>query len=382
MRVRAIVALTVAALLAAAWLGSKRDYVGGVSLVAHTADAPLWARRLTAGRLQVLSIEKQAIPTRHGPLPAKVYRPAESTRGAVVLTPGLHPAGFDELRLVGFASRLAAHGFAVVSPDYPDLRAYRVSARTTDQIEDAARWTSSQAGLTADGTVGLIGVSFGGGLTVVAAGHAPLADRIRFVLSLGGHGDLPRVLRFLCTGRLPDGASAEPHDYGMAILLHTVADRVVPVEQVEPLRHGIRMFLDAASRTLADRAEAAGAFARAREYAATLADPAGRLLAAVNARDVGALGPLLLPHAEAWGDDPALSPERAPSPSAPVYLLHGAEDRVIPAAESVLLARHLERETRVFHLTSPLLTHAEVDRNAGAADVWNMIAFWARLMAE
>ena len=32
---------------------------------------------------------------------------------------------------------------------------------------------------------------------------------------------------------------------------------------------------------------------------------------------------------------PALSPAFAPPPSAPVYLLHGAGDNVIPAAESV-----------------------------------------------
>lgn len=363
-------------------LSSTRDYVDGTSFVVHTADAPQWARRLTAWRLQALSISERTIPTRHGPLSAKIYRPVERMHGAVVLTSGLHPAGFDELRLVGLASRLAAHGFVVVSPDYPDLRSYRISARTTDQIEDVARWASSRDELAADHGIGLIGVSFGGGLTVVAAGRAALADRTRFVLSLGGHGDLARVLRFLCTGELPDGGFAKPHDYGVALLLHAVADRVVPAEQVAPLRRGIRMFLSATSRSLFDRAGAARELARARDYAATLADPAARMLAAVNARDVETLGPLLLPHVDAWSDDPALSPERAPSPAAPVYLLHGTDDQVIPAAESVLLARHLQGDTLVHHLASPLLTHAEVDRTARPGDVWEMITFWGRLMAE
>lgn len=382
MRSRPVVVLAAAALTCVVWLSNSRDYVGGASFVAHTADAPPWARRLTAWRLQTHSIAERSIPTRHGPLRAKIYRPAERGRGAVLLTPGLHPAGFDELRLVGFASRLAAHGWAVVSPDYPDLRRYRISARTTDQIEDAARWTSSRDALAADGRTGMIGISFGGGLTVVAAGRATLTDRIRFVLSLGGHGDLPRVLRFLCTGELPDGGSSRPHDYGVALLLHAMADRIVPVEQVEPLRRGIRMFLRAASRTLVDRRRAARELAQARDYATTLAEPASGLLAAVNARDVETLGPLLLPHVEAWSDALALSPERTPSPTAPVYLLHGADDRVIPAAESALLADHLERHARVHLLISPLLSHAEVDRDAAAGDVWDMVAFWARLMEE
>lgn len=382
MRSRWVLVLAAAALTCAVWLSNGRDYVGGVSFLAHTADAPPWARRLTAWRLQAHTITERTLPTRHRRLRAKIYRPAERSRGAILLTPGLHPAGFDELRLVGFASRLAAHGFVVVSPDYPDLRRYRISARTTDQIEDAARWTSSRDELTADGETGMIGISFGGGLTVVAAGRAALTDRIRFVLSLGGHGDLPRVLRFLCTGELPDGELSQPHDYGVALLLHAMADRVVPVEQVAPLRRGIRMFLYAVSRRRVDRHQAARELARARDYAATLAEPAAGLLAAVNARDVETLGPLLLPHVEAWSDAPALSPERAPSPAAPVYLLHGAGDRVIPAAESAVLADHLERHTRVHLLISPLLSHAELDREAAAGDVWDMITFWGRLMAE
>lgn len=365
-----------------AWVGATRDLGGGTSLVVHTADAPHWARRLTAWRLQALSIVERTVPTRHGPLRAKIYRPAEWRREAVVLTPGVHPAGFDELRLVGFASRLAAQGFVVVSPDYPDLRNYRISARITDQIEDAARWTTSREALGAGHGTGLIGVSFGGGLTVVAAGRPSVADHTRFVLSLGGHGDLARVLRFLCTGELPDGGFAEPHDYGVALLLHAVAERVVPAPQVEPLRRGIRRFLDATSRRLFDRAGAARELSRARDHAATLAEPAASLLAAVHARDVKTLGPLLLPHIDAWGDDPALSPARAASPTAPVYLLHGTDDRVIPAAESVALARHLRGDTRVHLLISPLLTHAEVDRTAGPVDVWEMISFWGGLMAE
>ena len=44
-----------------------------------------------------------------------------------------------------------------------------------------------------DRTVGLMGISFGGGLAVVAASR--MADRAGWVLSFGGHGDLPRTLR-------------------------------------------------------------------------------------------------------------------------------------------------------------------------------------------
>ena len=43
-----------------------------------------------------------------------------------------------------------------------------------------------------------------------------------------------------------------------------------------------------------------------------------------------------------YGDSPALSAVRTPEkPAAPVYLLHGLADNVIPAAESAHLAAYL-----------------------------------------
>jgi len=98
----------------------------------------------------------------------------------------------------------------------------------------------------------------------------------------------------------------------------------------------------------------------------------------VTDRDVAALGAALLPHISAMGGDAALSPERSPPPSVPVYLLHGADDNVIPAVESALLAADLERRGgRAIQLSTPLITHAEVDRTPGAFEIWRLIRFWA-----
>jgi hypothetical protein len=77
----------------------------------------------------------------------------------------------------------------------------------------------------------------------------------------GGHGDLPRVLRYLCTGIEPPrpgdppGAPPRvrpPHDYGVAVILVGIADRMVPPDQVEPLRRGIVTFLTASQLDLID----------------------------------------------------------------------------------------------------------------------------------
>ncbi len=98
----------------------------------------------------------------------------------------------------------------------------------------------------------------------------------------------------------------------------------------------------------------------------------------VNERDVAHLGPILLPHVTALGDDTMLSPARAAAPAAHVYLLHGTDDNVIPAIESYLLADTLRRRgVAVDQLATPLITHAEVDKSAGALAMWRLVSFWA-----
>ncbi|MFP2929065.1 hypothetical protein ACLESO_28465, partial [Pyxidicoccus sp. 3LG] len=341
------------------------------------------AEALSRWRTVPFDVSDLRVPTRHGPVRARLYRPLDGRHGhTVVLTSGVHADGIDEPRLVKLAGDLASGGQAVLTPEPPDLLRYEISPRLPDVIEDAAAWASAQPDLAPDGKVDLFGISFSGGLSVVAAGRPGLKGKVAATLSFGGHGDLPRVLAFLCTGELPDGSRLRPHDYGVVVILLNVADRLVPPEQVEPLRVAIRTFLRASHLTLTDGRLAEETFARARTLQAQLPEPAATLMGHVNTRNVAALGPTLLPYVKEFAADPALSPEHSPAPGSPVYLLHGAGDTVIPAMESVLLARALQPHTEVHQLSTPLISHAEVDRQAEPADVWRLVGFWSDLLDE
>ena len=67
-------------------------------------------------------------------------------------------------------------------------------------------------------------------------------------------------------------------------------------------------------------------------------------------------------------------------PSAPVFLLHGVDDNVIPSVETVLLAEHLKGKARVHGLLSGLITHAEVNRTPTSTEVWRLARFWREIM--
>jgi dienelactone hydrolase len=357
------------------------EYARGASFVIRAAGMQGTVRSLAAWQTSRVSERDITIPWRHGALRARIYEGEEpGSAPPSLLVPGVHAGGIDEPRLVQFARDIAALGRTVVSAELPDLKQYRITPRSTDMIEDAASWLSST---TPGGRVGMMGISFAGGLSVVAAGRQSLRDRIAFVMSFGGHGDLPRTLRYLCTGELRGGASRPPHDYGVAIILLGVADRVVPAEQADALQEAIRAFLHASHVDMVDKARGREAFERARRMAAGLPEPARTLMGYVNDRDVARLGPILLPHTEALGADPALSPSRSERPSAPVYLLHGTDDNVIPADESAMLGAHLQGAgVQVRVLLTPLITHAEVDRSSAARAVWDLVRFWTGVLDE
>lgn len=374
-----LAALLVAAALLVMGYVAAHDYVEAAAFVVRAAGMQGLARKAAAVEAVPVTRSEHPVPWRSGTLRGRTYEPASITGRPILLVPGIHAAGIDEPRLINFATEIAAAGHPVITAGLPPLNEYRLSPATTDMIEDAALWVRGEWAPRipgADDDVGLMGISFGGGLAVVAASR--LADRAAWVLSLGGHGDLARTLRYLAGGSRAAGTVPAPHDYGVVIILLNAAGRVVPEEQVEPLRRGLHTFLEASHLDMVDKTRAAEVFGRARAMAAELPEPARTYMTWVNDRNVGELGALLRPQIDALGDDTAMSPEDNPPPSAPVYLLHGSGDNVIPASETERLAEDLARRGgEVIHLVTPLITHAEVDRPPSPTEIWRLVRFWA-----
>jgi dienelactone hydrolase len=327
-----LLAVAAGLLVAAGDLG-MRTYRRGAVFVVQAAGIQGVARRVAAWQTVPVTqtLNGYTVPWRGGTLKAYAYHPNQVLGRGIMLVPGVHAAGIDEPRLVRFARDLASMGHPVLTVELPDLVHYQVTPRTTDMLEDAAAWMMHQPEYAGDeGRVGLMGISFGGGLSIVAAGRPAIRGGIAFAMSFGGHGDLPRTLQYLCTGIQPDGTVRPPHDYGLAIVLLGAAEHVVPREQVQPLRDAILSFLEASRLDMIDKPKAAAEFAHAKSLEATLAEPSRTYMGYVNARDVKRLGPILLPHIAALGGNPALSPSRSAPPACPVYLLHGTDDTSCP----------------------------------------------------
>ncbi len=368
-----------AILAAAAWL--SYPYVIAAAFVLDLTGSTAWVRRALPVRHYAVSARDLDVPTRYGPIVSRVYRPSRRAQRAVLVVPGIHAGGIDEPRLAAFSQRLASTGLNVLSLPVPDLRRYRLSPTSTDIIEDAAVWMAGNSELAPRGEIVLAGISYAGGLSMVAAGRQSLDGKIESVVSFGGHANLPRVMTFLTTGRLPDGTARTPHDYAVSVLLLAAIPKLVPPDQVQPMHAALTRFLDASSAESTDRARAAAMFAEAREMAARVAEPARTLLGFANDRNVQALGPYLLPFIEEMGGSPALSPDRARATRARVFAIHGEQDTVIPPSETPLLAEYLRSQGNrdVKWLLTPLLSHADI-QEPSLADAWRMIRFWKGML--
>ena len=397
MRARRLLAVTIAlaALLGAAVIA--RPFIHGLSFVIRAAEMQGTPRRVADWDTARVNEREISIPTRRGPMRARLYEPAGSHARAALLTSGLHASGIDEPRLVRLARQITGSHIAVVTPDIPELSRFEIAPAITDAIEDAGGWLAADAALAPDHTVGLMGISFSGGLSVIAAGRPSMAGRVAYAFSLGGHDDLPRVLRYLCTGQekrpVPTvqlgSPSADtmftlpPHDYGVAVILLSLADRVVPAAQVDRLRAGVRQYLWASALDGGvDKARAPAEFEAVRTLQKTLPEPSATWLRYVLARDVVHLGARLLPLVGVTAAADGLSVSKSPKPSAPVFLLHGLEDNVVPAVESEYLATDLRGHAPVRLLLSGLISHAEADQPMHANDVLQLAGFWGDLLSR
>jgi acetyl esterase/lipase len=318
------------------------------------------------GRPDVTSDEGSVLGTR-----SRAYRPEGRAKAVIVLLHGMHRLGIDEPRLVALARAVAETGFVVHTPELTRLAAYRLEEAEAERLgeiigEIASREQASR--------VGVFGISFAGGLALLAASEPGVSAHVASICALGSYGDLVRVTHFYAGlgARSPSGTPTPitPHPYGIEILLRDALDHWAPEHLRDPLGELLRLSLH-------------DGFREADELAKSLEPPwDARMRALLRGRPDALLQAAALAHVERNTD--AL---RAASPTGklgaiapPVFLLHGIDDPVIPATESEHLAAELEG--RVTLLVSRALRHAESAREAPMADKLALLRFMTRYMTS
>jgi pimeloyl-ACP methyl ester carboxylesterase len=166
-----------------------------ISVLALTGRVPVlaWATREVTSAPHVSDEFVAGVPT-------TIYRPGGGSRWpTLVFLNGVTARGRHHPDVERLAHALARIGVLVLVPDPPGLAEGEVTQRTlraTIAVVDAAADRPDAS----DGRVGLLGVSVGASLGLLAAEQPGLADRITLVAGIAPYTDLVNVARLATTG--------------------------------------------------------------------------------------------------------------------------------------------------------------------------------------
>jgi pimeloyl-ACP methyl ester carboxylesterase len=315
--------------------------------------------------------EDVTIATPSGPLRARLFLPVGVAHPqGMVAVHGIHHLGMDEPRLMSFARAVAGTGLAVLTPQIDALADYHVDASSIADIGESAVWLDDRLG---DHKVTLTGISFAGGLSLLAASDPRYAPHIRALVLMGAYDDLARVSRFLATSQeeLPDG-SAIPyaaHDYGASVFVYAHLAQFFPVADL-PIAH------DALRYWLWEQPE------KALPLLDKLSPPSRATMDALLNRRISEVRPRILSEIQMDTLElEAISPSRKlASLRVPVFVLHGSADNIIPPAESLWMEKDIPREDLREVLITEAFSHVDPAKGASLTEKLRLVRFVAGVL--
>ena len=331
-----------------------QDYLRAASLLTRISDANAtgWIANYN---VHPVDIRDSAFQFEGQSIPARLYLPrGVAFAPGIVVVHGMHELGINEPRLVSFARSLAASGYLVMTPQIQAIAEYRVEPQSADLIGTAAKQFAHEISVP---KVGVLAISFSGGLALVAATDPRYSGSIAWIATVGAYYDLAHVLRFFATGEadLPDGSFERltPHEYGpLIVVCDRPADFFAP-QDIEKAREAIRL-------VLADRGK------ESESLTAQMTPADQEVMQRIYHKQLDSFQRAIL--AEIDKDSERLA---AASPAGrlrfitmPVLLLHGSNDTVIPPTEMLWLKTQIPEAHLAADLISPVISHVDVGRQA------------------
>ena len=265
---------------------------------------------------------------------------------------------------------MASCGIQVLTPELPEIKDYHVSSATVQRIGEAAQWFGGRTG----GPVGVMGLSFSGGLALIAAADPLYHPDIKFVFAVGSQDSMSRVAEYYRTNQdaRPNGTTEllPAHEYGPLVLEYEYIEDFVPAADIPGLRFFLRSHLyenkpaeDDAFSDLSDSQKIA----------------AKQLLDTSSPKTRGLIEATIAKHTE---ELKGISPRGVlRTMTTPVYLLHGEADNIIPSAETLWMASELPSESLQAMLVSPVISHIDFEHsNPTLLDQWRLVHFFALVM--
>lgn len=347
-----------------------RAHLQAIAILQQVSGQPV--PRLVADFVgEAVSTEDTMLQTESGAVRARLYSPVRKPNApALIVLHGVHHLGIDEPRLEAFAAAMASCGIRVLTPELPDIKDYHVDSTSIKTIGESAQWFAKETG----GPVGVMGLSFSGGLALVAAADPLYKRDFKFVFAVGSQDSMGRVAQYYRTGAdlRPNGTTEllPAHEYGPLVLEYEYVEDFVSPSDIAPIRAVLRAHL------YEDKPAEQAAAAKLNEYQKL---EAMELMDATSVKTRALIAKATVKHAEELN---GLSPRgHLATMTTPVYLLHGQADNIIPSAETLWMASELPSVSLQAMLVSPVISHLDFENSRPTLfDQWKLIHFFALVM--
>lgn len=266
--------------------------------------------------------------------PALIVKPeGEGPWPALFFVNGAVPEGREHPEVRRLAEGFARAGYLTVVPDLPGLKSGEITPETVSETIEVARATSERTDAR-DGRVGLVGVSTGASLAMLAAEDPSLEGRISVVAGIAPYSDIRTVLNIATTGYYQDGENLIPYEAD-SYLSYVVARSGVAMLPPGEDREKLESELDEVGRL--DPNSLAGLRKRSLDDLGPEARSAVELLANEDPERFGELYAALPDDMRAKLDriSPLAEEGRI---DAPVELVSGPQDKYFPISESYAVA--------------------------------------------
>lgn len=296
--------------------------------------------------------------------------------GAILLILGVNNVGRDYPAVVRLAGGLARMGVVVLVPDSRVLLAGRVDPAEVDGVVAAFRFLAARPEVD-PARVGIVGLSVGGALALLAAADPAIADEVRWVDAFGSYADAGRYLASVTAGayRVADGSveAWQPAQLARDLSLGMLLDLVAEPRDREALDGAYGPAIRAGQRPAAEATlDLETGAARAVERLLLAPDlPAAE--AAVAALPAAARATLaqLTPAGQLAGLQ------------ARTFLMHDRSDAYVPYVESRALAGELGDRASLTEFR--LFDHVEpkgVDLVGAAPEAWRLLWLVQAMLLE
>jgi len=268
-------------------------------------------------------------------LPLKVIKGPNSLNRTLILYPGASPFAEKHPSMIFLASVLANIGFSVYIPRIPLLKDLDISEKNVDWFVNAYSQIIARDDIIGS-KVSCMGVSYGGAILLKSSlQESMLSSPPHSITTYGTIYDVHKSLDFLINGKIiikGKEVSIKPHEWGLVVCFHNFLNSIdigyvtSDIEKILKLRvqdrhdevEAERLKLSGSDRSLVDDI-----------LSSTISPEVKRILDIIFTDKMDALDGI---SPKNWCDQI----------KSKVFVMHGANDNMVPYTQSVALAEHIK----------------------------------------